>query len=127
MIKISSNPQGESGNARFVELTQLIINPARVSVGTESAIYFWYACYTHRDESLGENGLPASPEAVLLRKPSCLTATNEIKVNEQGTITEDGTIGEADFYLSAIFSGNFTREQLIEMVILRADARGQFD
>lgn len=89
----------------------------------------------HYEMRVHENDAEDSKELVIFRRTDKLTATNDTKVDAQGKILTpdaiggypENAIGEWDFYTSAMFSGNFTKEEMIKMVILRADERKQFD
>ena len=116
MIKISPNPLALSGNMRVVEFLNCETGSDRIP----QMIFHYEAC-TFVSEV--EN----APEIVQFRKLGKLVATNEIKVDEQGAISEKGTIGEYDFYKYAMFSGKFTEKELIEIVIKRADENKRFD
>lgn len=120
-IEISQQP--------FIQENTRIIRFLRLEIGAEgkhsAEILFHYERSVFIGEEDKETGF--RNELIDYRKVGVLKATNEIKVDEQGNITEKGMIGEYDFYISAIFSGKYTKEELIMFVIKNADAHKRFN
>lgn len=113
---ITPNPKAVQGNKRVVEFLNLETGSDRIPV-----MKLHYEARTYESANEGAN------EIIEFRKTSHLTATNDTMVDENGVIDENGTIGERDFYIAAMFSGNYTEEQLIGFAILNADAAHRFD
>jgi hypothetical protein len=123
-VTITPHPYANQGNKRVIEHLNTETGSDRIQ---EMLFHYERRVY----ESNAENAM----EIVEFRKTDKLTATNEVKVNAQGVILNpdedgeypEGAIGEYDFYISALFSGNFTKEQMVEMVIQQADSNHRFD
>ncbi len=124
MTNISPNPLALAGNVRTVEH----LNTETGSERNPIMLFHYEAC-TYA------SGKENAPEIVEFRKTDRLTATNDTKVDATGAIVSpdengsypEGVIGERDFYVNMMFSGMFTQEQIIQMVILRADENKRFD
>lgn len=123
-VTISSNPLALSGNTRVVEHLNTETGSDRNPV-----MSFHYEAITY------VNAQENAKEIVEFRKQDKLLATNDVKVNASGKIIlpneqgeyPEGVIGERDFYIAALFSGNYTQEQLIRFVVLQADSNKRFD
>ena len=116
VVEISKHPEALDSTIRVVEHIETETGSER---NPRMAFHYEARVYESREKEARE--LPR------FRKTSALIATNEIRVNSKGEITEEGDFGEYDFFISAIFSGKYTKEELIKMVILRADANKRFD
>ena len=114
IIDISPNPQAKEGNVRKVQFNTLELDDLA------KEMKLWYTAFTY------ESDAEDAEEILRLRTTKPLIAKNDTKVNEQGDFVEEG-IGEYDFYEYIIFSGLYTKSQLIKSAILRADANKRFD
>jgi hypothetical protein len=115
-VTITPHPYANTGNKRVIEHLDTQTGSTRVP-----------QMVFHYERRVYESDAENAKEIVEFRRTDKLIATNEVKVNQKGEIDPEGKIGEYDFYISALFGGNFTKEQLIEMVILQADSNHRFD
>jgi hypothetical protein len=116
-MKVEITPQPNIGeNTRFIRFISL-----EISDDTIAELVF------HYERSVYIGGVNPQNEVLDFRKSNVLRATSKTFVDNKGDIVENGTMTEWEFYMSAIFSGKYTREQLIELVIKLADTRKRFD
>lgn len=121
MIQISKNPIATQQADRFVEVTKLEIQFITKEIRFDCVVY----------TQLEGN------EIVKLREYRTLIADNTIRVNAQGEYlpfeeskTEytpeqiSQSIGEYDFWISFLENTTFSKDEVLEMVVLRADQYG---
>jgi hypothetical protein len=94
-----------------------------------SEIHFYYIIYFFNSNG---DSLDSFKEPLVGSK---LTASNDMKVDEQGNYLQpdengsypEGAVGEFDFWLAFIQNDTFTYAQVFAQVIAKADSTNRFD